>query len=45
MRKNILLAGLAVAALIPSLAMAQVTCEQRSSNRAAACSPTSRWRS
>jgi uncharacterized protein YcfJ len=35
MRKNILLAGLAAAALIPSLAMAQTTCEQRSSNRAA----------
>jgi uncharacterized protein YcfJ len=35
MRKNLLLAGLAAAALIPSLAMAQETCEQRSSNRAA----------
>lgn len=35
MRKNVLLAGLAVAALIPSLAMAQETCEQRSSNRTA----------
>jgi uncharacterized protein YcfJ len=35
MRKNILLAGLAAAALIPSLAMAQVTCEQRSANRTA----------
>jgi uncharacterized protein YcfJ len=35
MRKNLLLAGLAVAALIPSLAMAQETCEQRSSNRVA----------
>jgi uncharacterized protein YcfJ len=35
MRKNLLLAGFAVAALIPSLAMAQETCEQRSSNRAA----------
>jgi uncharacterized protein YcfJ len=35
MRKNLLLAGLAAAALIPSLAMAQVTCEQRSANRAA----------
>jgi uncharacterized protein YcfJ len=33
MRKNLLLAGLAVAALIPSLAMAQETCEQRSANR------------
>jgi hypothetical protein len=35
MRKNLLLAGFAVAAAIPSLAMAQVTCEQRSANRAA----------
>jgi uncharacterized protein YcfJ len=35
MRKQLLLAGFAVAALIPSLAMAQETCEQRSSNRAA----------
>ena len=33
MRKNVLLAGFAVAALIPSLAMAQETCEQRSANR------------
>jgi uncharacterized protein YcfJ len=33
MRKNLLLAGFAVAALLPSLAMAQETCEQRSSNR------------
>jgi uncharacterized protein YcfJ len=35
MRKHILAAGIAAVALIPSLAMAQVTCEQRSSNRAA----------
>jgi hypothetical protein len=35
MRKNLLLAGFAVAAFIPSLAMAQVTCEERSNNRAA----------
>jgi hypothetical protein len=35
MRKNLLLAGFAAAALIPSLAMAQETCEQRSANRAA----------
>lgn len=35
MRKHLLLAGFAAATLIPSLAMAQVTCEQRSSNRAA----------
>src|SRR3954447_14869423 len=35
MRKRILAAGIAAAALIPSLAMAQVTCEQRSANRAA----------
>jgi uncharacterized protein YcfJ len=35
MRKNVLLAGFAAAALIPSLAMAQETCEQRSANRAA----------
>jgi uncharacterized protein YcfJ len=34
MRKNLLLAGFAVAALIPTLAMAQETCEQRSANRA-----------
>jgi uncharacterized protein YcfJ len=33
MRKTILLAGLAAAVLIPSMAMAQVTCEQRSANR------------
>jgi hypothetical protein len=33
MRKNLLLAGFAVAALLPSLAMAQETCEQRSTNR------------
>jgi uncharacterized protein YcfJ len=35
MRKNLLLAGFAAAALIPTLAMAQETCEQRSANRAA----------
>ena len=35
MRKNLLLAGFAAAALIPSLAMAQESCEQRSANRAA----------
>jgi hypothetical protein len=35
MRKHLLLAGLAVATLIPSLAMAQETCEQRSANRTA----------
>src|SRR5258706_12230907 len=35
MRKTILLAGLAAATLTPSLAMAQVTCEQRSANRTA----------
>ena len=35
MRKHFLLAGFAAASLIPSLAMAQVTCEQRSANRAA----------
>jgi uncharacterized protein YcfJ len=35
MGKNILAAGVAIAVLIPSLAMAQVTCEQRSQNRAA----------
>jgi hypothetical protein len=35
MRKNLLLAGFAVAALLPSLAMAQENCEQRSSNRVA----------
>jgi hypothetical protein len=35
MRKHLLLAGFAAAALIPTLAMAQETCEQRSSNRAA----------
>ena len=33
MRKNLLLAGFAAAALLPSLAMAQETCEQRSANR------------
>jgi uncharacterized protein YcfJ len=35
MRKNLLLVGLAAAALIPSMAMAQETCEQRSANRTA----------
>ena len=35
MRKHLLLAGFAVATLIPSLAMAQETCQQRSANRAA----------
>lgn len=35
MRKNILLAGFAAAVLLPSMAMAQVTCEQRSANRTA----------
>src|SRR3569833_894485 len=35
MRKNLIFAGIAAASLIPSLAMAQVTCEERSSNRAA----------
>ena len=35
MRKHILAAGIAAAALIPTLAMAQETCEQRSQNRAA----------
>jgi hypothetical protein len=34
MRRNILAAGIAAATLIPTLAMAQVTCEQRSANRA-----------
>jgi uncharacterized protein YcfJ len=33
MRKHLLLAGFAVATLIPSLAMAQETCAQRSANR------------
>jgi len=33
MRKHLLVAGIAVAALLPSLAMAQQTCEQRSANR------------
>lgn len=33
MRKHLLVAGIAVAALIPTLAMAQQTCEQRSANR------------
>jgi len=35
MRKHLLLAGFAAAALIPTLAMAQESCEQRSSNRVA----------
>ena len=35
MRKNLIFAGIAVASLLPSLALAQETCEQRSSNRAA----------
>lgn len=35
MRKHFLAAGIAAATLIPSLAMAQVTCEERSRNRAA----------
>jgi uncharacterized protein YcfJ len=35
MRKYLLVAGLAVATLIPSLAMAQETCQERSENRAA----------
>lgn len=35
MRRHLLFAGLAVAALIPSLAIAQETCEQRSANRTA----------
>jgi hypothetical protein len=35
MRKHLILAAVSVAALIPSLAMAQETCEQRSANRAA----------
>ena len=35
MRKNILIAGVAAAILIPSFAMAQETCDQRSSNRTA----------
>lgn len=33
MRKQLLAAGIAAVVLIPSLAMAQVTCEQRSANR------------
>ena len=33
MRKHLLAAGIAAAVLIPSLAMAQETCEQRSANR------------
>jgi hypothetical protein len=33
MRKHLLLAGFAAAALIPSIAVAQETCEQRSANR------------
>jgi uncharacterized protein YcfJ len=35
MRKHHLAAGIAALTLVPTLAMAQVTCEQRSSNRAA----------
>ncbi|THD61476.1 glycine zipper 2TM domain-containing protein [Phenylobacterium sp.] len=35
MRKYLLVAGLAVATLIPSLAMAQESCQQRSENRTA----------
>ncbi len=35
MRKNILVAGVAAALLIPTLALAQETCEQRSANRTA----------
>jgi uncharacterized protein YcfJ len=35
MRKNLLAAGVAAVVLLPSLAMAQVTCEERSQNRAA----------
>ncbi|WP_293368023.1 glycine zipper 2TM domain-containing protein [Phenylobacterium sp.] len=35
MRKQLLAAGIAAAVLIPSLAMAQETCEQRSANRTA----------
>ena len=35
MRKHLLTAGIAAIALIPSLAMAQQTCEQRSANRTA----------
>src|SRR5579859_1205103 len=35
MRKHLVAAGVAAVALIPSLAMAQETCEQRSANRAA----------
>jgi uncharacterized protein YcfJ len=35
MRKHLFVAGFAIAAVIPSMAMAQVTCEQRSQNRAA----------
>ena len=33
MRKHILAAGIAAVVLLPSLAMAQETCEQRSANR------------
>src|SRR5690242_4200249 len=35
MRKQLLVAGIAVATLLPTLAFAQVTCEQRSANRTA----------
>jgi hypothetical protein len=35
MRKNLLVAGIAAAALLPSLAFAQQTCEQQSNNRVA----------
>jgi Glycine zipper 2TM domain len=35
MRRHVLAAAVAAAALVPSLAMAQETCEQRSANRAA----------
>lgn len=35
MRKHLLVAGIAVATLLPSLALAQETCEQRSANRTA----------
>ena len=33
MRKHLLVAGIAVATLLPSLALAQETCEQRSADR------------
>ena len=35
MRKHLLVAGIAVATLLPTLALAQETCEQRSANRTA----------